>query len=132
MLTRIGLSEVLGISIDAVHKRIEAGTIPQFDFYDYRGEQWHESTVLDVIAKIEADRIDYDTVLELAKTKTIPEISRAINATPGRVKWFCIKNNIQTKSRGRGRPEVKETVRRSKKPDTKQIIFNNLLKQMRG
>ena len=135
MLTRNEIAEVIGISIDAVHKRIEAGTIPPHDFYD-KVELLSESTIMELIEKIESNRIDYAIVKALAKTMTNPEIARQIGTTSGRVKWFCDHNDIVTKTRQRGRPKTskKPRIRKEKiddREDGKQSIFNNFFKQMK-
>ena len=137
MISRKGLSEVLNLTMDATYKRIATNRVPQFDYYDYdKREMWHESTVMKMIAEIERERVDYDKLVELAKTSTIPEISRALDITEGRIKWFCKQNQIDTKSRtvtklkGRG-SKVKTKQQREITASEEQKKFNNILKTMR-
>ena len=137
MISKKGLAEVLNLTMDAMHKRIATNKIPPFDYYDCeQKELWHESTVMKMIAEIEKNRIDYDKIVELTEYSTIPEISRALDITEGRIKWFCKQNQIDTKSRtvtklkGRG-SKVKTKQQREITASEEQKKFNNILKTMR-
>ena len=97
LLTKKEVAIELEVALSTVHRRLKRNDIPPPDCYSENGGMWYQWKIQMIAEVDKVNKIDLDTVKELAKTKTVPEISKIIGISENRIRSFCIKNGIERK-----------------------------------